>query len=63
MTSKFTTVALAVAEGPGGADFEPGALLSAFLLDDDRVNAMCRTVIRNCDMLPFALERLLHAYL
>ena len=36
-------IALAVAVGPRGTDFEPGAFLAAFLLDD-RVNAMRRAV-------------------
>jgi len=30
--------------GPRGTDFEPGAFLSAFLIDD-RVNAMRRAVV------------------
>ena len=37
-------VALAVAVPPCGTDFEPGAFLSAFLIDD-RVNAMRRAVV------------------
>jgi hypothetical protein len=36
-------IALAVAVGPRGTDFEPGAFLAVFLLDD-RVNAMRRAV-------------------
>ena len=43
MKSSFTAIGLAVAVRPGGADFEPGALLMAFLLDH-RVHAMRRAV-------------------